>query len=202
MVRLESQRAIELATASCESVTETDAGVLDSTQRLTWTDRALPEETLAVLPERMEVEHFRAVERSVLGLVRCSVRANGVDCSMLGLIPLLSFGCPKTVTEADRITREWNIKGGMQARREPELGTLTLEWACVTCADGLLQHTLSARVDRFPSRFLPGADSDRPGGARRLIAACYARYHAIVTCRYLRRLALWMHAETARTPRI
>jgi hypothetical protein len=197
MFKVETHRGGEPSVVPCESITDTSAGVLDSTQSLEWTDPALPPEAVSALPGKMESEHFRAVERSVFGLIRCSARPDGVDCSLFGLIPVLRFSQPVTSADSEHVSRTWGIDGGLQARREAVLGSLTLEWRCLAGENGVYLHSVSAQVAGFPSRFLPAVASHKPGAIRRFIGAEYARYHGVVTCRYLRRLSRWIHAQAA-----
>ncbi|HEY3267758.1 MAG TPA: hypothetical protein VGM37_12580 [Armatimonadota bacterium] len=199
---METRRDTSLSVAVCSIEHDITLGLLNSAQSLTWVGLPISHSSLAALPRRMDQEHFRAVERSVLGLIRCSVLEDRVDCMFLGIVPVLRFEHPELATGPDRVSRTWLITGGWQARREASLGSLTLEWTNEPRGDGQTRHCVSARVHGYPSRFLPHSMRGRPGPIRRCVASTYARYHGIVTCRYLRRLARWIdslppRAETA-----
>jgi hypothetical protein len=194
---VERHRKLELSTARCISEHEAESGVLNSTQRLTWTAATLPVAVIATLAEQMDREHFRAVERSVFRLIRCTIHGESIDCKLLGLVTVLRFGHPETIAVPGRISRAWHITGGGLARREASLGILTLEWTSEAVRGGWSRHCLSVRVHGYPSRFLPDGARGCPGPIRRLLGRAYARYHSVVTCRYLRRLARRLESAAA-----
>jgi hypothetical protein len=182
--------------ATCESKHDTNEGLLNSTQTLAWTGPPLPEAMYPDLAARMDLEHFSAVSRSLPGLIRCRVRADRVDCSLLGVIPALTFGLPTTAVEPDSVERRWNVTGGLLARRGKVFGSITFRWSRRPLGNGLYAHQLESSVKGYPSRFLRGGEARRFGRLFQWIAGFYASYHGVVTCRFLRRLARWIHRSS------
>jgi hypothetical protein len=145
----------------------------------------------------MDREHFTAVQQSVFGLIRCRVRPNRVDCSALGLIPLLTFGAPVTSVEAEGVRRMWGVTGGLLARRGSLYGSLTFAWSQSEQPDHSWVHCLRSSVEGYPSRFLRVKNDRKVERLLHHVAAWYAGYHGKVTCRFLRRLARWVNDAAA-----
>src|SRR5207237_1039845 len=112
----------------CARRQDLTAGFLNAEERFTWTG-ALPVEPLDRVAAMMDRVHFRAVERSVFGLMRCRLEVDRVDCFLLGRWPALLFAEPETRVAGNRVTRTWRIKGGLLARPDPPVfGTITFGW--------------------------------------------------------------------------
>jgi hypothetical protein len=179
--------------ATCESKHDTNEGLLNSDQTLAFTGPPLPEAMYPDLAVRMDHEHFSAVSRSLLGLIRCRVRPDSVECSLLGVIPALTFGLPTTSLEDNSVERRWNVTGGLLARRGKVFGNITFQWSQKPLENGLYAHHVESSVKGYPSRFLRRGETRRFGRLFQWIAGWYVGYHGIVTCRFLRRLARWIH---------
>ena len=106
---------------------EIDAGLLNSRQSLQTLWPTLSREETNRLPETMERLHFEAVERSVLGLIRCRRGGGAIDCRLLGVWSALSFVEIETVREKGRCLRRWRVGPGLLSRSGyADYGTLTL----------------------------------------------------------------------------
>lgn len=147
----------------------------------------------------MDRLHFTAVSRSVGGLIRCDLRPDGVDCRILGRWLALQFAGPEAEVSERRVVRRWRITGGGLARPETALGMITFGWEAGPEAAEGTEQSLWARVEGYPSRFIRRSDRDRARRRPGPLSALYARYHGIVTCRYLRRMAVWMMEQAAET---
>lgn len=173
-------------------------GLLNSRQEIEWTG-AVPTENIRIgLPDLMDRLHFCMVQRSVLGAIRCHVTGDHVDCDLLNRWHALLFAQPETTYTERRVVRTWHIQGGLLARPDPPLfGRLQFGWEA-TGAHHAAHHRAWVAVEAYPSRMLRLPDQHR-SLAWTLIGRMYAWYHARVTCRYLRRLALWI-IQNAVTP--
>jgi hypothetical protein len=129
-------------------------------------------------------------------LVRYRIGVDSVNCSFLGVVPLLRFGAPKTVVTETCATRTWLITGGILARAEPTLGSITFSWTMRELTGGQWLHRVSTRVDGYPSRFICRPSALWLGPVLRAVAGVYAWYHAVVTCRYLKRLSRILRKES------
>ena len=165
----------------------------DGDTEIAWAGPPLPPAVYPELAVRMDHEHFSAVSRSLLGLIRCRLRADRVECSLLGVIPALTFGLPTTAVEPDSVERRWNVTGGLLARSGKVFGNITFRWSQYPLESGLYAHHLESSVKGYPSRFLRRGEARRFGRLFQWIAGSYAGYHGVVTCRFLRRLARWIH---------
>lgn len=179
---------------SCQSRTDLSAGSLNAEQAIEWDGPRLSDSLISSLPDRMDREHFAAVGASALGLMSLRIDAESVRGSFLGWVALLNFGRPITELSASCATRKRLITGGRLARAGPALGSITLTWSMWQLTEDRWRHRLSARVDSYPSRFISTHSTRNP--LRRGIAAAYAWYHSVVTCRYLRRLSRSLREES------
>jgi hypothetical protein len=68
------------------------------------------------VPALLEQLHFRSVERSSLGLLRCRRRGGCVECRFLGRWPGLAFADGGTTRRPDRVEQRWTIALGFLAR--------------------------------------------------------------------------------------
>ncbi|HEY3412263.1 MAG TPA: hypothetical protein VGM51_04290 [Armatimonadota bacterium] len=158
----------------------------------------MPECLIPLLPERMDREHFAAVGASALRLVGLRVDTECVQCSLPGGVSLLQFGHPTTELTPTSATRRWIITGGRLARLESSYGSITFTWSMRQLNEDLWRHRLTARVEGYPSRFIPAQFSRNP--LRRAVAAAYGWYHGVVTCRYLKRLSCSLRAQSREVP--
>jgi hypothetical protein len=180
----------------CESHTDVRHGTLTSEQSTEWIGPPLSDRDISLLPSRMDREHFSVVERSTLTLVHYRMSLDSVNCSLLGVVPLLRFGAPKTEVASTGATRTWLITGGVLARSDPSLGSITFAWTMRELTDGQWLHRLSACVEGYPSRFISRSSVAWLGPALRAVAGAYAWYHGVVTCRFLRRLSRGLRQES------
>jgi len=175
---------------------ELSRGFLDTEQRLEWSGKTPSRARLEALPARFEREHFREVERSAAGLLRCRREGDRVVCRLLGRWPALIFADERATVAAESATRCWRILGGLLARPDPEgYGTLTLGLAVVPDPTGDTLLALWSRVESYPSRLLAVRP---PAGTRllwRVVGRIYAAYHARVTFRCLDKLAAFVGME-------
>ena len=188
----------DLAQARCVSDNDISAGLLNSTQTIEWTGPMLPATMRTQLPALMDKEHFAAVHRSVLGIIRCDVREDRVVCSLFGLVPVLTFGAPVTSVEDTAVRRIWSVTGGLFARRGSVYGNLTFSWFQTEETELLWHHRLTSSVEGYPSRFIGSKNTGVVGAVLHRIAGWYAMYHGTVTCRFLRRLARWINTAAER----
>ena len=157
---------------------------------------------LARLPDLMEALHFRCVERSVPGILRCRRMPTGIECRLLGRWTVLSFEEAETLSEARCWIRRWRIGPGLLARAgATDHGSLALGAEITGEERDRLRWRVWSSVEGYPSRFLrvPAAGDRlghrstvliRPGGRLPAwIARLYVGFHRWVTHRYLRRLA-------------
>ena len=182
---------------SCQSRTDLSAGFLNAEQAIEWDGPRLSDSLISSLPDRMDREHFAAVGVSALGLMSLKLDVESVRCSILGSVAILHFGNPTTERSSTSVARRWMITGGRLARAEPALGSITFTWSMSQLTEDGWRHRLSARVDGYPSRFIPTHSTRNP--LRRAVAAAYAWYHSVVTCRYLRRLSRSLREESLET---
>jgi hypothetical protein len=149
------------------------------------------------LPRRMARLHFLQVRRSVFGALTPRFDGDRIDCLLFGRWNALSFVEAGTERGGRRILCRWTIGPALLARTgEAACGTFSLgaEWTATSPAGA--EWRLWAKVEGYPSRFLPVPSDARFGGLRSSVGRLYAACHRHVTFRYLHSLATSLQKET------
>ena len=171
-------------------------GHLSSEQTLYCTGPLLSRDDWNALPQRMARLHFRQVRRSVLGALPPRFDGGRIDCLLFNHWKALSVVEAATDQESRRVFTQWTIEPTLLARAgETACGTSSLGSEWTDTHPGQAEWRLWAKVEGYPSRFLPAPSAARPGGLLTLVGGLYAVCHRHVTFRYLHTLAASLQKE-------